>query len=171
MMSKVLDGLIPGERLLDIGCGYGELLHIINEQDTANKVSYIGLDACTPMIEEARKLFPGFRFLDSPFETFVSKERIHHIFCCGVFTKKLDASDEEMYELLKTLFSKASDFDGRTITLNMMSPFCDNRPAELFFPEFERIESIVRDQWGYKVKAFSFSSEYLQYEMLVHIKI
>jgi trans-aconitate methyltransferase len=49
----------PGERILDLGCGTGELAATIAERGAA----VVGLDADAQMIERARARFPGLEFV------------------------------------------------------------------------------------------------------------
>ncbi len=159
------------EGVLDVGCGYGELLNVLYDSFRVRPTRYVGVDPCLPMIEAARVAHPGYQFEAVSFEDFIVAQPIHHLFCCGVFTKKVHASDEEMYALLDALLGYGKKAEMRTITFNTMSPLCDVRPAELFFPDLDRIVTMLLNHWGYAVRKFSFASEYLQYEMLVKIEI
>ncbi len=47
--------------LNDYGCGYGALLAYLDDQ--GGKVAYTGLDIAAGMLDEARKLHPGARFV------------------------------------------------------------------------------------------------------------
>jgi SAM-dependent methyltransferase len=80
----VLDALAPrpGERILDLGCGTGELTRAI--ADAGSEV--VGLDASTPMIEQARRAYPelDFRFgrgeelgFDREFDAVFSNAALH----------------------------------------------------------------------------------------------
>ncbi|MDP3964703.1 MAG: methyltransferase domain-containing protein [bacterium] len=48
----------PEDRILDAGCGNGRITKILD----GVKVEYLGIDASSRLIENARKLFPRFRF-------------------------------------------------------------------------------------------------------------
>ena len=54
----------PGERILDLGCGTGELSARIAESGPA----VVGIDASASMIEGARRAFPASRFPNLRFE-------------------------------------------------------------------------------------------------------
>jgi trans-aconitate methyltransferase len=56
----------PGERILDLGCGTGELTARIAEAGAAA----IGLDADEAMVARARARFPGLRFVHADAEAF-----------------------------------------------------------------------------------------------------
>jgi trans-aconitate 2-methyltransferase len=50
----------PDERILDLGCGTGELTQAIAEKGA----DVIGLDSSPHMLEQARQLAPGLRFIE-----------------------------------------------------------------------------------------------------------
>ncbi len=74
----------PGERILDLGCGTGQL----TAQITESGASVVGLDNSPAMIEEARRLFPEIEFqladahefrVDDPFDGVFSNAALHWI--------------------------------------------------------------------------------------------
>lgn len=159
------------EKILDIGCGYGELLKILLKKIKNKPINYIGIDPCLEMIEEARKIYPDHRFYNTSLEKYRPSGNVDHLLCCGIFTKKINVKNNDMYCLMDILFKKAQRWGSKTITLNTMSPFCDIKSHNLYFPKIDDIVSLIRDRWGYKIKEFRFESNYLKYEMLVHVKI
>jgi trans-aconitate methyltransferase len=74
----------PRERILDVGCGTGQLTAQIAESGA----SVVGLDNSPAMIEEARRLFPEIEFqladahefrVDAPFDGVFSNAALHWI--------------------------------------------------------------------------------------------
>ena len=49
---------LPGEKVLDLGCGNGRLLQIFKEID----IDYIGVDSSEKLIEIAKKTYPNTKF-------------------------------------------------------------------------------------------------------------
>ncbi|TMM57129.1 methyltransferase domain-containing protein [Maribacter algarum] len=74
----------PYERILDLGCGSGELTHLIREKST----EVIGFDKSPEMIEKARMQFPLIDFqvadasdfqFDEPFDAIFSNAALHWV--------------------------------------------------------------------------------------------
>lgn len=75
----------PGDKVLDLGCGNGRLLELLQEK----KINYIGLDNSSALIALAQKKYPGadFRtgdalslpFTDNYFDKIYSIAVLHHI--------------------------------------------------------------------------------------------
>ncbi|MEZ6125493.1 MAG: methyltransferase domain-containing protein [Planctomycetaceae bacterium] len=84
--SSVIELLnpLPGERILDVGCGTGQLTAKIAETEA----TVIGIDHSPAMIDEARRLFPDIDFqladahdlsFDQPFDGVFSNAALHWI--------------------------------------------------------------------------------------------
>jgi trans-aconitate 2-methyltransferase len=74
----------PGERILDLGCGTGQLTHKIAESGA----NVLGLDASPDMIGQARQNYPGLQFVladaasmkfESEFDAVFSNAALHWI--------------------------------------------------------------------------------------------
>lgn len=94
-IAFLFDNLVPGEKLLDLGCGNGRFFEFFKSK----KVNYIGLDYSKDLIELARQKFPETKFLvadamNLPFENnFFDKVYtiavLHHIPSKGLRLKFL----------------------------------------------------------------------------------
>ena len=79
-------------------------MKIINQKFKTNPFKYIGIiDSSPKMISFAKENFPNEEFFNVSLEKFNERKVIDHIVCCGIFTKKIDASKIEMYQLLERL--------------------------------------------------------------------
>lgn len=101
----------PGQRILDVGCGTGQLTAQIVE--TGAKV--VGLDNSPAMIEEARRLFPQIEFREAdahdfdvpePFDAVFSNAALHWI-------KDPDRVMASIARALKSQGRVAVEFGGR----------------------------------------------------------
>ncbi len=82
--SNLVDLLdpLPGEKILDLGCGTGHLTSTIKEKGA----EVVGIDFSPEMIDQARTLYPGIEFrvaegtkfkFDDPFEAVFSNAALH----------------------------------------------------------------------------------------------
>jgi ubiquinone/menaquinone biosynthesis C-methylase UbiE len=79
------DYVIPGDKILDLGCGNGRFFELLEDKD----INYIGVDFSGKLIEIARKKYPGTKFqtadaldLSFPnnyFDKIYSVAVLHHI--------------------------------------------------------------------------------------------
>ena len=161
---------IIGHSLLDIGCGYGQLLKIINKKFKTNPFKYIGIDSSPKMISFAKENFPNEKFFNVSLENFSEKKVIDHIVCCGIFTKKINASKIEMYQLLEKLIKKTKSLKAKSLTFNTMSPFCDSQTKDLFFPKMDKIIDLFEKEYNYKIKYFDINNKHLRYEIILHFR-
>ncbi|RTR36211.1 class I SAM-dependent methyltransferase [Robertmurraya yapensis] len=74
----------PGERILDLGCGTGDLAHQIYE----NGVDVVGVDSSVNMVEQAKNKYPDINFIvedatsleyDSEFDAVFSNATLHWV--------------------------------------------------------------------------------------------
>jgi SAM-dependent methyltransferase len=86
---------IENSSLLDLGCGYGHLIHYFQENHIYPK-SYTGLDCETFMIENSLKQFPNSIFLQKNFLVDQLPRRDYYI-CSGALNTL------QRHEVLKTI--------------------------------------------------------------------
>ena len=78
-------GDFNGRRVLDVGCGFGDLLAFLIERDI--HPLYTGLDVCEPMIERCEERFPSGagRFLAGDVLAFEPEEPYDYVVASGLF--------------------------------------------------------------------------------------
>ena len=96
---------LEGKRILDIGCGFGDLIPFIAAQ-TLN-FTYTGVDLLHEFTEEAQKRYPECKFVTAdyfskPFGTF------DVIFCSGALNGRGDAIEERKRKIQK-MFNNAKE--------------------------------------------------------------
>ena len=109
----------PGERILDLGCGTGDLAKQMQQAGT----EVVGIDSSPDMIAKAKNKFPelnfgvvdatGFHF-DEPFDAVFTNATLHWI-------KNADAVIQNVYSSLKTGGRFVGEFGGKGNTSLMMA--------------------------------------------------
>jgi len=127
--------------LLDYGCGTGMFLEHIKKDK--KELEYYGVDVNPVLIKRALEKFPSERFWVETDGQLDPRINYDYIICNGVFTEKLSANKEEMFDYLcekiKMLFSVAK----KGIAFNVMSPFVDYEVQNLFYLEHDKLLKFV----------------------------
>ena len=109
---------LSGKKLLDIGCGTGDLFGYLKNQNI--NLSYYGIDILPKMIERAYDIYPKGRFFsgnifkDSPF----SKKQFDVIFCSGIFNLNMGDNKTFLKEALPVFFAHAKG----KVVFNLLDP-------------------------------------------------
>jgi len=110
-------GSFHGKRVLDVGCGFGDLLSWLKARGIEPR--YTGLDICRSMIERCRKRFAGTaaRFMIGDALTFVTDEPYDYIVASGIFGYKAADTRQRVQPTLERLF----DLTRIGLALNFLS--------------------------------------------------
>ena len=73
--------------VLDVGCGFGEMAKFLRKRYT--DVSYTGIDIVPEFIEEAKKLYPEYRFIATDYFSEPLVERFDVILASGVLNSNI----------------------------------------------------------------------------------
>ncbi|HYL87264.1 MAG TPA: class I SAM-dependent methyltransferase [Burkholderiales bacterium] len=122
-------GDFHGKRLLDVGCGFGDLLSWLNARGVEPR--YTGIDICRPMIERCRKRFKGSgaRFQVGDALTFVTDHPYDYIVASGIFGYDAKGSRKRLQPTLERLF----DLTRIGMAVNFLSRCAVTRsPARLY---------------------------------------
>ena len=102
LQMAAIDGLEPGARVLDLGCGLGDFKTFLDQRGLA--VDYTGWDICAPLIERARARHPGVRFeirdilADPPDEIF------DIVVCSGALSLRLPDHEVWVQAMVQAMF-------------------------------------------------------------------
>lgn len=130
---KMLNLLLENQSkvsLLDVGCGYGHLAKLINEDKLC--INYSGIDVVGNMIADARHNFPQYNFY---LEDFLDHEcaNYDYLICNGVLTQKLSASTLEMNEFFRAFVKKMYSHANIGIAFNLMSTYVNFQRENLYY--------------------------------------
>ncbi len=105
--------------LNDYGCGYGALLRYLD--DVGGKVTYSGLDIAAGMLDEARKLHPGARFVNSADALPVADYTV----ASGIFNVRLQAPDDVWREHILLTIQDMAAHSRLGVAFNMLTMYSD----------------------------------------------
>lgn len=125
---EVLAAVAPldGCRILDLGCGLGDLYHYL--QESGIRVHYCGYDLLPDMIERARQRFPGVRFEVHDVLQDFGHEQFDYILSSGAFNVNFKDNLKAIRTLLPRLFANAT----AGVAINFLSIKDTNRDDILF---------------------------------------
>lgn len=108
---------INGKKLLDIGCGFGDLLCLFKEKNI--KVVYTGVDLVPKIIEKAKILHPNEKFISGNLseEDLFEKNSFEIIYASGIFN--LNVGDNE--DLFKDCVKRIMEFTRGKFVFNMLN--------------------------------------------------
>ena len=150
--------------LLDVGCGYANLLDQAN--DSGITLDYHGIDVVPEMTDAAAERHPhaGFRALDV--FGLDDDERYDYLVCNGILTQKLEASQLDMQAYAKRLIARLYHHCRRGIAFNVMSSRVNFMADNLFY--WSPVESLA-----FAISELSSSvglnHYYLPYEYTVYV--
>ncbi len=102
-------GDFDGARLLDVGCGFGDLLAFLQERGVSPR--YTGIDVCEPMIERCRERFDNddaiFRVADVM--EFAPAEKYDYVVASGLFGLDAEGARDRIRPTLERMFAWSAE--------------------------------------------------------------
>ena len=150
-MIELLDPK-AGERILDLGCGTGQLTHKMAERGA----SVVGLDSSPEMVGQARQNYPNLHFVLQDAAAMEFQDEFDAVFSNAALHWMLDAAGVAggMYRALRTGGRLVAEFGGRgcvqTIdgaVMNTIARYSGCVPApKRFFPGIGEYASLLEEQ-------------------------
>ena len=147
--------------LLDFGCGYGELINLIDTK----QIYYIGYDVADEMLKKAKKTFP----IKNITFTNVLPNKVDYIVASGVFNVKNDICladwENYFYETLN-LFDQISSSG---FSFNVLTSYSDEsyKKDYLYYPSPEEVFSYCKSKFSRNI---SLHHDYDLYEFTITVK-
>jgi SAM-dependent methyltransferase len=130
-------GAFHGARLLDVGCGFGDLLRYLNARGIHPE--YTGVDFCPPMIERCEERFAGqgARFVVSEALAYQPEQPFDYVIASGIFGYAAKGIRELIGPTLRRLYSWCRI----GLAVNFLSGSAPRRsPARLYLDPWEMLQ-------------------------------
>lgn len=155
----------PGKpSLLDVGCGYANLLDQASETGVA--INYHGIDVVPEMTDAAAKRHPQASLRTLNAFDLNKDERYDYLVCNGILTQKLEASQLDMQAFAKRLITHLYKHCNRGIAFNVMSSRVNFMADNLFY--WSPVESLAFCI-GELSSSVGLDHHYLPYEYTVYV--
>lgn len=156
-----VDGFLPGDSVLDVGCGFGDLEPYLRGHGWTGR--YCGVDITADIVEAGLHRNPALDLRLCDIQTQQDVGTFDWVFCSGTLNLTCAQNDSASHfeSMVRTMFGLAE----KGVAFNMLSPFADYRSENCFYPDFSALVEIVRSL----SKRFSIRHDYMPYEMLVYL--
>lgn len=125
-----------GRTVLDIGCGFGDLLHTLEEKFDP-VASYTGVDLVEPLVKEAGQRWPTHTFITGDFLEITFDGGFDFVVASGVFNHRLDAINSEEY--IEAVMQRAFALCHDGFAFDFLSDKVDYRLEHTYHASPERI--------------------------------
>ena len=153
-------GIKDGDSVLDVGCGYGDLLGYLKEKNV--KIKYEGVDINQTMISEAKRRYPNecFRVLDIVNDSYGKYDWIVSTSC---FNLRLKGQDN--YEFTKQILKSAYLHSQKGVAFDFLSSYVDFTNELGFYYSPERVFGIAKEI----TKCVTLRHDYPMYEFCIYL--
>ena len=156
-----IDESIEGSKILDYGCGKGDLYQFLKERNIS--VDYTGFDINENLISLAAKKYPEGKFRVFDIETDELDEEFDYIFLCGVFNLKLKDLDKTVRNVLKRLFSRCR----KALAFNALSDKNPKKGVELNYHSLNEMIDFAKADLSPHV---SLAKERIPYDFTMFVR-
>lgn len=125
-----VDGLTPGARVLDVGCGLGAFRRFLDNRGVV--VDYTGYDICAPYIERAAADLPGGRFEVRDVVADPPETRFDVVVASGVLNLMMRDHDDWVRAMIAAMYA-ATD---HALAFNVLSAAYIDAHPHLHHPDY-----------------------------------
>jgi SAM-dependent methyltransferase len=153
--------------LLDLGCGPGLLLDYLEQSGRDGELEYTGVDLSEPMLESARRRWPGHRFVRQDIVADpLPGGVVDYVILNGVLTERRGAPYAEMVDYALDLLSGAFHAARVGVAFNVMSKLVDWEREDLFHWGFDEMAAAVASRLSRHIR---IRADYGLYEYTVYV--
>lgn len=153
---------LEGKRLLDVGCGTGNLLEYINSKGI--NVKYTGVDILEPMIKIAtgKKLKGNFYHADIFKDNIFKGKSFDIIYSSGIFNLNLGNNRTFLHDAIGLFLGLASE----AVVFNLLHVASPDREDKYFYFHPDEIKEILAD-YSDAIKEVEIIEAYLKNDFTV----
>jgi len=157
---------LEGLKLLDVGCGLGNLLEYLSEEGV--KVSYTGVDVLPEMIERAKEKGLSGEFLcvdvfeDNVFET----SSFNIVYASGIFNLNLGNNKEFLKSAIKLFMKLSTNY----ICFNLLHYKSPNKEDTYYYFSPEEAKEIIQESSIGKEMSIEIVEDYLKNDFTILCK-
>lgn len=117
--------------ILDIGCGFGDLLKYLKRRDPECSFDYVGIDIVPEFVEVAGENNPGYTFLNEDIYEFDPGRKFKYVVECGCFTGLDPKKEEESYKFVESFIKRMLELcsDDGAVVCHFLSDKVDFRSS------------------------------------------
>jgi SAM-dependent methyltransferase len=93
--------------ILDVGCGFGDIIPYLFSMNSCS-FSYTGIDMMSVFVEEAKRRYPEFKFLNGDYFLKPLEKKFDIIICCGALNSNFRNAIDYRKKAIKTMFEKCN---------------------------------------------------------------
>lgn len=153
---------LEGKRLLDVGCGTGNLLEYINSKGI--HVKYTGVDIMDKMVEKAvsKQLDAEFMLVDIFKENTFSPDSFDVVYTSGIFNLNLGNNKVFLKDALKLFFNLSCG----SVVFNLLHIASPDREDKYFYFHPDEVRQIL-DEFSGLIGKTEFIEAYLKNDFTV----
>ena len=153
-------------RVLDFGCGFGDLGVFFREKTPSLKVDYSGCDLMPDFLDVAKKNNPSDDLWEIGFGEKI-KSNYDTIICSGVFNFLYDSSERSHYKKMTVIISNLYESCNNNLIVDFQSPFVDFKQDNGYHQSIDTISHFVVENLS---RRFEIVHSYLPYEYCLVIQ-
>lgn len=165
----VMAGLLNKEQsitLLDLGCGAGHFLTFLEQAAQMDNITYTGADLSEVFIDHCQAKFPERQWIQLDLLHDNVPTKYDYIIMNGLFTEKLEASFDEMWQFFTQMLIKAWDITNIGMAFNVMSTQVDWQREDLFHVPMDLMGDFLHKNVS---RNFTIRRDYGLYEYTVYV--
>lgn len=165
----VMAGLLNKEQsitLLDLGCGAGHFLTFLEQAAQMDNITYTGADLSQVFIDHCQAKFPERQWIQLDLLHDNVPTKYDYIIMNGLFTEKLEASFDEMWQFFTQMLIKAWDITNIGMAFNVMSTQVDWQREDLFHVPMDLMGDFLHKNVS---RNFTIRRDYGLYEYTVYV--